>query len=134
MKHFHDYVHDLDREYRTGKATEHTYRPALKSLLESLRKGIHATNEPRRIACGAPDFILTESGAHAVGGIPLGFLEAKDVTVSLDDRANVEQFERYRKSLHNLIITDYCEFRWYVAGELRMKSRLAEVQPTTTGK
>jgi hypothetical protein len=37
----------------------HTHRPALKSLIESLALNITATNEPKRIKCGAPDFIST---------------------------------------------------------------------------
>ncbi len=37
-----------------GDATEHTHRPALKTLLESLAPGGVATNEPKRIKPRAP--------------------------------------------------------------------------------
>ncbi|MDN5752625.1 MAG: hypothetical protein L0H15_04990 [Nitrosospira sp.] len=40
-------------------ATEHTHRPALKTLLEAFHPGAIATNEPKRIKCGAPDYIIT---------------------------------------------------------------------------
>ncbi|MDR0569432.1 MAG: hypothetical protein LBG87_09540, partial [Spirochaetaceae bacterium] len=53
------YITELDGIYRAGNATEHSYRPALKTLLEALTSGLDITNEPKRIACGAPDFIVT---------------------------------------------------------------------------
>src|SRR5947209_10111220 len=53
------YLRDIEKAYRNGNATEHTYRSNLKDLCESLFPGIAATNEPKRIKCGAPDFIIT---------------------------------------------------------------------------
>lgn len=52
------YLQDVTQIYQKGNATEHTYRPALKKLLESFGNDILAVNEPKRIACGAPDFGL----------------------------------------------------------------------------
>jgi hypothetical protein len=95
------YVAEIDKIYRAGNATEHSYRPALKTLFENLTKGLTITNEPKHIDCGAPDYIITRSG------IPLGYIEAKDISVGLDNKLNKEQFDRYRQSLNNLIITDY---------------------------
>ncbi len=54
MQSANDYVKHLSAALAKGNATEHTYRPALKTFIESLGKGLMATNEPRRIACGAP--------------------------------------------------------------------------------
>ena len=45
----HTYLQKLQQEFWTGKATEHTYRPALKELLESINANIIATNEAQRI-------------------------------------------------------------------------------------
>jgi hypothetical protein len=53
------YRHQLDTALQAGNATEHTHRPALKTLLESLDLRLTATNEPRRVACGAPDYVIT---------------------------------------------------------------------------
>src|SRR5687767_7396148 len=103
-----DYAASLNHHLSLGNSTEHTHRPALKTLIESLQKGITATNEPKRVECGAPDFIITK------GEVPLGYIEAKDVGVSLDKAEKTEQLKRYRDSLGNLILTDYLEFRWYV--------------------
>lgn len=41
--------------------------------------------------------------------------------------AKSEQLDRYRQSLHNLILTNYLEFRWYVAGELRETASLGQL-------
>ena len=48
------YLRDIERQLATGLATEHTHRAALQALVESFKKGITATNEPTRAACGAP--------------------------------------------------------------------------------
>jgi len=56
------YLAKIDREFKTGRTTEHTHRPAFKDLIESLDSGVSATNEPKRVECGAPDFILRRDG------------------------------------------------------------------------
>lgn len=122
MKGFREYLKQIQFELSAGHATEHTYRPALKALLESLESGIEATNEPRRIACGAPDFIISRKG------IPLGYIETKDLGISLDDIEKSEQILRYRNSLPNLILTDYLAFRRYVDGVLRQEVRIGQVR------
>jgi predicted helicase len=115
------YLKTIAKELSAGNSTEHTHRPALKSLIESLGSGLTATNEPKRIKCGAPDFIVTH------GQTPLGYIETKDVGVPLDKAEKTDQIKRYRDSLGNLILTDYLEFRWYVSGENRMTARLAKL-------
>lgn len=113
------YLKAVESALRAGNATEHTHRPALKALIEGLAPGVVATNEPKRVACGAPDYIVTR------GQTPLGYVEAKDVDVSLAKTERGEQLRRYLESLGNLVLTDYLEFRWYVGGEHRMTARLA---------
>jgi hypothetical protein len=56
------YCGQIEQEAQAGSATEHTHRPALKTLIESLASGVTATNEPKRAECGVPDFALTEKG------------------------------------------------------------------------
>lgn len=116
-----EYLVAVDKLYRSGKATEHSYRPDLQRLLSALCKGVDVTNEPQRIACGAPDYILTRKD------IPVGYVEAKDVGVDLSSKSLKEQFDRYRGSLDNLIITDYLEFRFYRNGEPTTSIRIGEV-------
>ncbi|MCX5819313.1 MAG: N-6 DNA methylase [Deltaproteobacteria bacterium] len=112
------YLQEVEKTFSSGNATEHTYRPFLKSVIESLADGIIATNEPRREACGAPDFIITRNS------LPVGYIETKDIGKPLSVIENDEQLKRYRSRLGNLILTDYLEFRWYVGGEHRLTARL----------
>lgn len=128
------YLEAVVANLKAGNATEHTHRPALKTLLEAVgaqvggaaHGAIQATNEPQRIACGAPDFIVTR------GLLPLGYVEAKDVGVSLDKTAATDQLRRYRESLPNLILTDYIDFRWFVDGECKLTASLP--RPGKDGK
>ena len=116
---FRVYLKELQNNLSTGQATEQTHRSALRTLLEAIGENITAINEPKRIECGAPDYIVTRAGT------PIGYVEAKDVSRSLDAAERSEQMRRYRDSLSNLILTDYLEFRWYVEGEHRETARLA---------
>ena len=119
---FRDYRREVERTSGTGQATEHSYRPALQALVQALGgAGVRALNEPAQVACGAPDFIVE------CGGIPTGHVECKDVGTNLDRVENDEQLRRYREGLPNLILTDYLEFRWYVAGELREAARVGSL-------
>lgn len=117
-----EYIENIDRRYCAGNATEHTFRGDLQQLLESLVPDISATNEPKRQACGAPDYVITRRE------IPLGFIEAKDVGVDLKSKTLKEQFDRYRTSLNNLLFTDYLHFRLYVDGEFVTEVKIGEVQ------
>ncbi len=122
----HSYLQAIAIHLQAGNATEHTHRPALQILLNALLPNYRITNEPRRIACGSPDFEI------AKGEEPIGYIEAKDIGVDLDKVQKSEQLKRYLDSLNNLLLTDYLEFRWFVDGEYRpeMTVRLAEVNKT----
>jgi len=50
-----EYLKQIEKTFGAGNATEHSYRPALKSLIEALADQMSATNEPKRERCGAPD-------------------------------------------------------------------------------
>ena len=86
-----EYLAALDAQYRTGQATEHSYRPALQAYLQELLPGHLVTNEPTRTACGAPDYVI----ATRANGLPVAYVEAKDI----DDpdlkglKAHREQFD-----------------------------------------
>jgi predicted helicase len=89
--------------------------------VQTLDPSVRAVNEPKRVACGAPDYIVTRSE------LPVGYIEAKDVGRSLDEIERDEQLKRYRESLSNLILTDYFEFRWYKDGDKQQTARIAYV-------
>ena len=116
-----EYLAALAKLHASGRATEHSYRGDLQQLLASICPGVSVTNEPQRIACGAPDYILTKKD------IPVGYIEAKDIGVDMDSKSLKEQFDRYRGSLDNLIITDYLVFRFFRNGEPTTSIRIGEV-------
>ena len=120
-----EYIDSVNKRYKLGNATEHTFRGDLQQLIESIVPAIRATNEPKRQSCGAPDYILTKKD------IPVGFIEAKDIgDKDLDGvkaTGNKEQFDRYKTSLHNIIFTDYLNFHLYRDGQFIMKVSIGEV-------
>ena len=120
-----EYIKELNSQYKTGKATEHSYRPALKELLQSLLPKLTVINEPKRYDFGAPDYILLRND------VPTAFIEAKDFVKTNDlagKKENKEQFDRYKQSLDNIIFTDYLDFWLYRNGEFVDSVRLAELK------
>lgn len=121
-----DYINTINQRYKLGNATEHTFRGDLQQLLESLVPIIRATNEPKRQKCGAPDYSIT------IGEIEVGNIEAKDIgDKDLEGKkktGNQEQFDRYRKGISNLIITDYIDFHFYTDGVLNTKISIGKIE------
>ncbi|MCL2138613.1 MAG: N-6 DNA methylase [Treponema sp.] len=119
-KHVSDYIIEIDTIYRQGNATEHSYRHALKALFDNLTTGLSITNEPKHISCGAPDYVISKNN------IPLGFIEAKDISKGINNKADSQQFARYREALGNLLITDYIHFHYYKDSNLTCTVTIAE--------
>ncbi len=121
----HAYIQNINRLYVQGRATEHSYRGDLAQLIEAIVPEIKAINEPKRQACGAPDYILERNQ------VPIGFIEAKDVgdkdLEGAKKAINKEQFDRYKASLDNLIFTDYVHFHLYQNGEFVSKMAIGEI-------
>jgi len=118
------YLRKVEAARAQGNDTEHTHRPALKALLEALDPRIVATNEPKRIECGAPDLVITRKKDKLLQG----HVEAKDIGVSLSEAKKSEQMKRYLPALSNLLLTDYLDFRWFVNGAEKDRFCLAEVK------
>lgn len=116
------YVNTLNQRYQTGISREHTYRGDLQSLLMVILPDILVTNEPARVECGAPDYVLTKKD------IPVGYIEAKDIGVDLKSKAFKEQFDRYRSGLSNLIFTDYMDFHFYKDGIFTASIVIAKIE------
>lgn len=122
------YIEELNKQFQTGVAREHSYRPALKDLLQSFLPKMVVTNEPAHIECGAPDYIITRAKDH----LPVFFVEAKDVNDNdLDGRnknGHKEQFDRYKQALDHILFTDYLDFHLYEHGEFVDQVRIAEIR------
>ena len=126
---FRGYIQQINKLYRLGLATEHSYRPALQSVLSGILEDTEVTNEPKRQKCGAPDYIITRNK------IDIGYVEAKDIGIDLDkvERGSKDddQWRRYASSLDNIILTDYTQFRFFRNGHKVEEIRIAE--PTKGG-
>lgn len=108
--------------YETAKqadATEPSYYPALKTLLEtfaseSAHTKVHVTAQPKKTEAGNPDFRVWDGKQHIVG-----YIEAKAPTQeNLEVVETSEQLKRYLHTFPNLILTNFFQFRRYRNEEL----------------
>lgn len=114
-----DFVSRVQAIQKTGAATEHSYRSAFEGLFASL--GVTALNEPKRVKCGAPDFIVSQ------GEIVIGHVETKDLHVPIRGMkdSNKAQQERYKAALPNLIYTNGLDWDFYRDGDLTASVSIA---------
>lgn len=124
------YISNVNDDYKSKDATEHSYRGFLQSLLlkmlnESVKKDsqIAIINEPKRKAYGAPDFEFRRNE------VAIAFLETKDL--GDDDVRGVkkhkEQFDRYKKAVNNIAFTNYLDFVLYENGEEVLSATIGEI-------
>lgn len=52
------YIDQVRAKYASRQATEHSYRPALLSLFESIDPAMTVINEPKKSDAGMPDFLF----------------------------------------------------------------------------
>ena len=118
-----NYIEKINQLYLSERAGEHAYRADLQVLLKSLiPQNIIVINEPNQVKCGKPDYMLFKDD------IELGFIETKDIGKDLNSKEYAEQFERYKKGLTNLILTDYLYFELYRNGEKKISVHIAEIK------
>lgn len=117
-----DFITSVQSIYATGNATEHSYRSCFETLFAALGEDVRALNEPKRVQCGAPDFIVQK------GDIVIGHVEAKDLHIGLRGMkdANKKQQERYKAALSNLIYTNALDWDFYRNGELVASVTIAD--------
>ncbi len=126
---YSEYLKAVQEKMHTQQASEHSYRGLLESLLvahvpDIAKDRYKIINEPSRIACGAPDLAILQSSDDDM--LAVGYVEAKDIGMSLDKEEKSEQLQRYRNGLENLILTDYLEFRLFANGEKVLTVLIAE--------
>ena len=123
------YLNEIRQLAATGRATEHSYRPALERLFKSIGDDLTVINEPKRLTdVGAPDFVFDRNG------VSVGWCEAKDLFKEITKfKANdysKEQKARYAKGLPNLIYTNGTDFEFIVKGEVTGFVSIADLTPT----
>ncbi|RLA09047.1 MAG: DNA methyltransferase [Gammaproteobacteria bacterium] len=125
-----EYLKNVTDLFQSGKATEHSYRPAFKNLIENLIKDITITNEPKQQKCGAPDFLVQNKNK-----VPTAYIEAKDLKNNLLDGLekgdNNNQLLRYVSRLDNVMTTNYIEFRFYQKTDDNKIKKLETIQIAT---
>ena len=68
------YLNNIRALAKTGEATEHSYRPALERLFQSIDDKLTVINEPRRVTdVGSPDFVFKKM-AFLLAGVKRKFL------------------------------------------------------------
>ena len=109
---FNHYIQSISSKFSHLETSEMGYRADFEILL----KGIFESIKVRRVDHDAkarqgnrPDFIVLNKD------VPLLYIEAKDIGVSLDKVEKSEQMARYF-GYTNLVLTDYLEFRFYRNG------------------
>ena len=117
-----NYFNKISEVYKTGETTEHSYRPALVSLIENINKWVKAINEPKLTEVWRPDLLIRKKD------ITIWVLEAKDLDVSLDESKNQEQLKRYYSAFTNFCYTNSLEFRFYKFWDLVEKIIIAKLE------
>ncbi len=109
---FTNYIQSISSKFSHEETSEMGYRTDFEILI----KGIFETLKVSRIDHDArvkegnkPDFVIYNHD------IPILYIEAKDIGVSLDKVEKSEQMARYF-GYANLVLTDYVEFRFYRNG------------------
>jgi hypothetical protein len=121
MKEISQYLSDLQKELKTGSAKEHSYRPAFKTLIESLSKDIVAINEPSYTGGNAPDFLFKK------GETPIAYSECKDIDIDIQNKETQKQAYRYVDAFGGILLTNYIDFEFIKEGQETIKISIAKV-------
>ncbi len=114
-----DYLKALLKTAKQADATEPSYYPALKSLVEALadesgNPKVQVTAQPKKTEAGNPDFRVWDGKQHVIG-----YIEAKAPNQeNLEVVETSDQLKRYLHTFPNLILTNFFQFRLYRNGEL----------------
>jgi len=109
---FTNYIQSVSSKFSHKETSEMGYRSDFEILLKEIFKSINVKridHDARAKKGNKPDFVLLKND------VPILYIEAKDIGVSLDKIEKSEQMVRYF-GYSNLILTDYLEFRFYRNG------------------
>jgi type I restriction-modification system DNA methylase subunit len=109
---FKNYIQSISSKFSHEETTEMGYRADFEFLLKEIFKSINVTrfdHDARAREGNKPDFVVIKNG------IPILYIETKNIGTSLDKIEKSEQMARYY-GYTNLVLTDYLEFRFYRNG------------------
>ena len=109
---FEKYITSISSKFIHEETSEMGYRTEFEVFLKSIFESINVQSighDDKAKGGNKPDFAVKKDG------IPILYIEAKDIGVSLDKVEKSEQMKRYF-GYANLVLTDYTEFRFYRNG------------------
>lgn len=109
---FSNYIQSVSVKFSHKETSEMGYRADFEVLLKSVFELINVQridHDAKARDGNKPDFAVIKNG------VPILYIEAKDIGVSLDKVEKSEQMARYY-GYTNLVLTDYAEFRFYRNG------------------
>src|SRR3989338_4126261 len=109
---FTTYIQSVSKKFSHKETSEMGYRTDFEILLKGVFESINVRridHDARAKQGNKPDFVVLKSD------VPILYIEAKDIGVSLDKVEKSEQMIRYF-GYANLVLTDYLEFRFYRNG------------------
>ena len=109
---FVTYIQSVSKKFSHKETSEMGYRADFEILLKGIFESINVKridHDARAKQGNKPDFVVLKND------IPILYIEAKDIGVSLDKIEKSDQMVRYF-GYSNLILTDYLEFRFYRNG------------------
>src|SRR3989338_896908 len=109
---FATYIQSVSNKFSHKETSEMGYRADFENLLKGVFESINVKridHDARAKEGNKPDFVVLK------GDVPILYIEAKDIGISLDKVEKSEQMARYF-GYANLVFTDYVEFRFYRNG------------------
>ncbi len=109
---FQNYIQSISKKFSYTETSEMGYRTDFEDLLKGVFESINVTrfdHDAKADNGNKPDFVVRKNN------IPILYIEAKDIGISLDKVEKSEQMSRYF-GYANLVLTDYVEFRFYRNG------------------
>ena len=110
---FENYLAAISSKFTHEETSEIGYRTDFEILLRKIFESINVNrldHDPKARQGNKPDFVILKYD------IPILYIETKAIGVSLDKIEKSEQMARYF-GYANLVLTDYCEFRFYRNGQ-----------------
>ena len=113
QKIFENYIQSISSKFVHKETSEMGYRTDFEILLKGIFESINVKridHDAKAKQGNKPDFVVLNYD------VPILYIEAKDIGVSLDKIEKSEQMTRYY-GYANLVLTDYVEFRFYRNGK-----------------
>ncbi|MDP1759944.1 MAG: DNA methyltransferase, partial [Candidatus Woesebacteria bacterium] len=109
---FANYIQSISTKFSHRETSEMGYRTDFEILLKGIFESINVKridHDAKATQGNKPDFVVLKND------VPILYIEAKDIGISLDKVEKSEQMARYF-GYTNLVLTDYVEFRFYRNG------------------